>query len=88
VTIEPGHTAISTPRRSKRPFEPAHHTASLAECYTRRALRRYHPLLFVIGLNPIESTTNLLAAQYLVAISSFMLVTMAAVVVGKTGSHQ
>jgi hypothetical protein len=40
-------------------------------------------LFFFIGFNFIVLTTNLLVAQYLVAISSFMLATTAALVVGK-----
>jgi hypothetical protein len=39
-------------------------------------------LFFFIGFNFIVLTTNLLAAQYLVAGSNFMLATMAALVVG------
>ena len=40
-------------------------------------------LFFFAGFNIIVLTTNLLVAQYLVAVSSFMLATMAALVVGK-----
>jgi len=40
-------------------------------------------LFFFIGFNFIVLTTNLLVADYLVAVSSFMLATMAALVVGK-----
>jgi hypothetical protein len=40
-------------------------------------------LFFFIGFNFIVLTTNLLVAQYLVAVSNFMLATMAALVVGK-----
>ena len=40
-------------------------------------------LFFFIGFNVIVLTTNLLVAQYLVAVSNFMLATMAALVVGK-----
>ena len=40
-------------------------------------------LFFFIGFNLIVLTTNLLVAQYLVAISNFALATMAALVVGK-----
>ena len=39
-------------------------------------------LFFFIGFNFIVLTTNLLVAQYLVAVSNFMLATMAALVVG------
>src|SRR6185437_11681516 len=38
---------------------------------------------FFIGFNFIVLTTNLLVAQYLVAVSNFMLATVAALVVGK-----
>ena len=40
-------------------------------------------LFFFIGFNFIVLTTNLLVAQYLIAVSNFMLATMAALVVGK-----
>ncbi|HTS90929.1 MAG TPA: hypothetical protein VMG55_02935 [Stellaceae bacterium] len=40
-------------------------------------------LFFFTGFNLIVLTTNLLVAQYLVAVSNFMLATMAALVVGK-----
>jgi hypothetical protein len=40
-------------------------------------------LFFFVGFNFIVLTTNLLAAQYLIAVSNFMLATMAALVVGK-----
>ena len=40
-------------------------------------------IFFFVGFNFIVLTTNLLVAQYLVAVSSFMLVTLAALVVGK-----
>ncbi|MFL5267107.1 MAG: hypothetical protein ACJ8AH_11020 [Stellaceae bacterium] len=40
-------------------------------------------LFFFVGFNFIVLTTNLLVAQYLVAVSNFMLATMAALVVGK-----
>jgi hypothetical protein len=40
-------------------------------------------LFFFVGFNLIVLTTNLLVAQYLVAVSNFMLATMAALVVGK-----
>jgi hypothetical protein len=40
-------------------------------------------LFFFIGFNFIVMTTNLLVAQHLVAVSNFMLATMAALVVGK-----
>src|SRR5271163_3115592 len=40
-------------------------------------------IFFFAGFNFIVLTTNLLVAQYLVAVSSFMLATLAALVVGK-----
>jgi hypothetical protein len=40
-------------------------------------------VFFFVGFNFIVRTTNLLVAQYLVAVSNFMLATMAALVVGK-----
>lgn len=40
-------------------------------------------LFFFVGFNVIVLTTNLLVAQYLVAVSNFMLATMGALVVGK-----
>jgi len=41
-------------------------------------------VFFFIGFNLIVLTTNLLVAQYFVAVGSFMLATMAALVVGKS----
>jgi hypothetical protein len=40
-------------------------------------------IFFFVGFNFIVLTTNLLIAQYLVAVSNFMLATLAALVVGK-----
>jgi hypothetical protein len=40
-------------------------------------------LFFLVGFNLIVLTTNLLVAQYLVAVSNFMLATLGALVVGK-----
>ena len=40
-------------------------------------------IFFFVGFNFIVFTTNLLVAQYLVAVSNFMLATIAALVVGK-----
>jgi hypothetical protein len=40
-------------------------------------------IFFFVGFNFVVLTTNLLVAQYLVAVSNFMLATMAALVVGK-----
>jgi hypothetical protein len=40
-------------------------------------------LLFFVGFNFVVFTTNLLVAEYAVAVSNFMLATVAALVVGK-----
>src|SRR5215467_12315379 len=40
-------------------------------------------IFFFVGFNVIVVTTNLLVAQYLVAVSNFMLATLGALVVGK-----
>jgi hypothetical protein len=40
-------------------------------------------IFFFVGFNFIVLTTNLLVAQYLVAVRNFMLATLAALVVGK-----
>src|SRR5215469_6029881 len=40
-------------------------------------------IFFFVGFNFVVLTTNLLVAQYLVAVSNFMLATLAALVVGK-----
>ena len=40
-------------------------------------------IFFFVGFNFIVLTTNLLVAQYLVAVSNFMLATLVALVVGK-----
>ncbi len=40
-------------------------------------------IFFFVGFNLIVLTTNLLVAQYLIAVSNFMLATLAALVVGK-----
>src|SRR5262245_15555745 len=40
-------------------------------------------IFFFVGFNFVVLTTNLLVAQYLVAVSNFMLATVAALVVGK-----
>ena len=40
-------------------------------------------IFFFVGFNFIVLTTNLLVAQYLVAVSNFMLATLAALIVGK-----
>ncbi len=79
--------------------EPVHHDlepaashevvrASLARRVARRVLHEAREavlptLFFFVGFNFIVLTSNLLVAHYLVAISNFMLATMAALVVGK-----
>ena len=40
-------------------------------------------IFFFLGFNFVVLTTNLLVAEYAVAVSSFMLATLAALVVGK-----
>jgi hypothetical protein len=62
--------------------------ASLARRVVHRILHEAREaipptLFFFIGFNFVVLTTNLLVAQYLVAVSSFMLATMSALVVGK-----
>ena len=48
-----------------------------------RRVKQYHRRSSFIGFNFIVFTTNLLLADYAVAVSSFMLATVAALVVGK-----
>jgi hypothetical protein len=75
-----------------RDFEPAAGQEVVRASLLRRVRRRMlheareavlPTLFFFVGFNFIVLTSNLLVAQYLVAISSFMLATMAALVVGK-----
>lgn len=75
--------------RNQLTFHPDHSTGA---CQMRRiavkllgeAREAVAPtLFFFVGFNFVVLTTNLLVAHYLVAISSFMLATMAALVVGK-----
>jgi len=61
---------------------------SLARCLGGRILHELREavaptLFFFIGFNFIVLTTNLLVAEYAVAVSNFMLATLAALVVGK-----
>jgi hypothetical protein len=61
---------------------------SIARRLGRRLLHEFYAVLpptifFFIGFNLIVFTTNLLLAQYAVAVSSFMLATIAALLVGK-----
>jgi hypothetical protein len=71
-----------------RPAEPTGIPAGVARRIGARVLREFREVLpptifFFIGFNFIVFTTNLLVAQYSVAVSSFMLATVAALVVGK-----
>jgi hypothetical protein len=71
-----------------RPTEPIGMRAGIAWRIGARLLHEVREALpptifFFVGFNFIVFTTNLLVAQYLVAVSSFMLATVAALVVGK-----
>lgn len=56
----------------------------IGERLLHEALQAVPPtVFFFVGFNLIVLTTNLLVAQYLVAVSNFMLATVAALVVGK-----
>jgi len=68
--------------------EPIRVPASVARRIRARLMHEARealpPTIFLfVGFNFIVLTTNLLVAQYLVAISNFMLATLAALVVGK-----
>jgi hypothetical protein len=68
--------------------EPIRVPASVARRIRARLMHEAREALpptifFFVGFNFIVLTTNLLVAQYLVAISNFMLATVAALVVGK-----
>ena len=68
--------------------EPITKAASIARRIGTRLLHEAREALpptifFLVGFNFIVLTTNLLVAQYLVAVSNFMLATTAALVVGK-----
>jgi len=70
------------------PAGPVVSPASLATRIGRRLLHEFREVLpptifFFVGFNFIVFTTNLLLADYAVAVSSFMLATVAALVVGK-----
>ena len=60
---------------------PAHRIGARLLHEVREALPP--TIFFFVGFNFIVLTTNLLVAEYLVAVSNFMLATMAALVVGK-----
>src|SRR5262245_22580460 len=71
-----------------RPAEPIGISAGIACRISARLLHEVREALpptifFFVGFNFIVLTTNLLVAQYLIAVSNFMLATMAALVVGK-----
>src|SRR6478672_2694139 len=68
--------------------EPTGISAGIARRIGARLLHEVREALpptifFFVGFNFIVLTTNLLVAQYLVAVSNFMLATLAALVVGK-----
>lgn len=81
MTTEPVHEEFE--RAARQGVRPglAHRIAVRILHEAREAV--LPTLFFFIGFNFIVLTTNLLVAQYLVAVSSFMLATMAALVVGK-----
>lgn len=71
-----------------RPAEPIRIPAGAAHRIGARLLNEFREVLpptifFFVGFNFVVFTTNLLVAQYSVAVSSFMLATVAALVVGK-----
>jgi hypothetical protein len=71
-----------------RPAEPIGIAAGVARRIGARLLNEFREVLpptifFFIGFNFVVFTTNLLVAQYSVAVSNFMLATVAALVVGK-----
>ena len=73
---------------NSRPAEPIRIPAGAARRIGGRLLHEAREALpptifFFVGFNFIVFTTNLLVAQYAVAVSSFMLATVAALVVGK-----
>src|SRR5262245_50295824 len=68
-------------RRSEKSASVARRIASRLAHEAREAL--VPTIFFFVGFNLIVLTTNLLVAQYRVAVSSFMLATLGALVVGK-----
>jgi hypothetical protein len=82
IPYDDNNRAASTPAR------PVGAPASLAGRIGRRllheALEALPPtIFFFVGFNFVVFTTNLLLADYAIAVSSFMLATVAALVVGK-----
>jgi hypothetical protein len=76
------------PYDGSRPAEPIGKSSGVARRIGARLLHEVREALpptifFFIGFNFVVLTTNLLVAQYLVAVSNFMLATVAALVVGK-----
>jgi hypothetical protein len=75
-------------QNDSHPAQPIEIPAGLAHRIGAWILREWLEMLpptifFFIGFNFIVFTTNLLVAQYLVAVSNFMLATLVALVVGK-----
>ena len=75
-------------RNESPPVQPTEILSGVARRIGARLLHEVREALpptifFFVGFNFIVLTTNLLVAQYLVAVSNFMLATMAALVVGK-----
>src|SRR5271166_1951829 len=71
-----------------RPAEPIGIPAGVARRIGARLLHEAREALpptifFFVGFNFVVLTTNLLVAEYAVAVSNFMLATLAALVVGK-----
>jgi len=80
--------ARQDPVRQVAAPEPADAASTLPRRIGRRVLRELREaapptIFFFIGFNFIVLTTNLLVADYAVAVSNFMLATVAALVVGK-----
>lgn len=83
VVLQRGH-----PPRTESPAGPSGTASTLARRVGARILHELRSalaptLFFFVGFNFIVLTTNLLVAEYAVAVSSFMLATVAALVVGK-----
>jgi hypothetical protein len=75
-------------QNDSRPAEPPEIPAGITRRIGGRLLHEAREALpptifFFVGFNFIVLTTNLLVAEYLIAVSNFMLATIAALVVGK-----